>query len=478
MSIVASKSPKWRALALAVVLLVSFGRPAKAQSGVVRPGNTWLDTTGHPIQAHGGGMIKVQNTYYWFGEDKTNGSAFQNVKCYASTDLTTWTFVNNVLTLQSSGDLGPNRVVERPKVIFNSSTNTYVMYMHIDSSSYSEAKVGVATSPSVCGAYSYRGSFQPLGFQSRDLGLFQDTDGAGYVLTEDRVNGLRIDKLSSDYLSVSSAVALFPDMEAPAMIKVGGTYFMFCSHLTGWNPNDNEYATASSISGPWTTLTDFAPSGTNTFSSQTNYVLPVSGTSGTTYVYMGDRWVPSALGTSTYIWLPLTISGSHVSTLTWYNQWSINTAAGTWSTIPINGIPVGMPVQIINQHSGLCLDVAGAATTNGAQIDQWTCNGQSNQNWTLTSLGNSDYELQAQNSGLVLDVAASSTADGAKVDQWQWNGGNNQRWFFTSAGNGYYTVHPVHSSKCLDVAGQSTTAGAKVDQWTCNGGSNQLWRFQ
>jgi len=57
--------------------------------------------------------------------------------------------------------------------------------MHIDSSSYGEAKVGVATGDSVCGSYTYRGSFQPLGFQSRDMGLFKDDDGTGYLLTED-----------------------------------------------------------------------------------------------------------------------------------------------------------------------------------------------------------------------------------------------------------------------------------------------------
>ena len=59
------------------------------------------------------------------------------------------------------------------------------MWMHIDSSNYGEAKVGVATSGSICGSYSYRGSFQPLGYQSRDMGLFQDTDGSAYLLTED-----------------------------------------------------------------------------------------------------------------------------------------------------------------------------------------------------------------------------------------------------------------------------------------------------
>lgn len=46
--------------------------------------------------------------------------------------------------------------MERPKVIYNDNTGQYVMYLHIDSSNYGEAKVGVATSSSVCGTYSYR----------------------------------------------------------------------------------------------------------------------------------------------------------------------------------------------------------------------------------------------------------------------------------------------------------------------------------
>jgi hypothetical protein len=50
-----------------------------------------------------------------------------------------------------------------------------------------------------------------------------------------RVNGLRINKLTSDYLNVSSAVYLFAqDYEAPAIYKSGSTYFMFASHLSGW----------------------------------------------------------------------------------------------------------------------------------------------------------------------------------------------------------------------------------------------------
>jgi hypothetical protein len=137
------------------------------------------------MQAHGAGIIEVSGMYYMVGEDHTDGSSFQNVNCYSSTNLVEWTFENALLTLQSSGDLGPNRVVERPKIVYNDDTATYVMYMHIDDSSYAEAKVGVATSAIVCGTYDYLGSFSPLGRQSRDMTLFKDDDGAAYLLSED-----------------------------------------------------------------------------------------------------------------------------------------------------------------------------------------------------------------------------------------------------------------------------------------------------
>lgn len=120
------------------------------------------------------------------GEDKTEGSAFQNVNCYSSTDLVEWAYEGALLSrTEEAGDLGPERVVERPKVMFNDDTGKYVLYLHIDSSDYKDARVGVATGDTVCGKYEYHGSSKPLGFQSRDIGVFKDDDGAGYLLTED-----------------------------------------------------------------------------------------------------------------------------------------------------------------------------------------------------------------------------------------------------------------------------------------------------
>ena len=50
-------------------------------------------------------------------------------------------------------------------------------------------------------------------------------------------------------------------------------------------------------------------------------------------IYTGDRWVPSNLMRSTYVWLPLTISGTTVSMSNHVN-WTPNVAQGTWAPGP------------------------------------------------------------------------------------------------------------------------------------------------
>jgi hypothetical protein len=349
------------------------------------------------------------------------------------------------------------------------------MYLHIDSTNYSEAKVGVATSSTPCGPYAYRGSFRPLGFQSRDIGLFQDTDGTGYLLSEDRANGLRIDKLSADYLSVDSAVALLPSAESPAMAKINGTYYLLGSHLTGWSTNDNVYSTATSLTGPWSSYRNVAAPGTHTYNSQTANVITVQGASGTTYIYAGDRWNTSDLGNSALIWLPLTISGTTVN-LGQYPSWSLDTTAGTWT--PDSGVPTNGTHTLTNANSSQPMDVASGSTANGAKIIQWTSTGGTNQQWTLTRVRDNLYTLVSVKSGLCLDVPDKSTTDGLQLQQWTCNGGTNQQFAADLVGSltgSKFVLVNVNSGLSIGVEGASTTAGAHVVQLTGTGATGQQW---
>lgn len=113
---------------------------------------------------------------------------------------------------------------------------------------------------------------------------------------------------------------------------------------------------------------------------------------------------------------------------------------------------------------GLCLDVSGASTADGARMQTWTCNGTGAQRWTLD--GGTVRAL-----GKCLDVSGGSTADGARVQLWTCNGTGAQEW---APGDGGVLVNG-RSGKCLDVAGYGRTDGSVVHLWSCHGDVNQRW---
>lgn len=125
------------------------------------------------------------------------------------------------------------------------------------------------------------------------------------------------------------------------MIKKNGVYFMFGSKLTGWDPNDNVYSTATKISGPWSAWKGFADSGSKTYTSQTTFVLPV----GDNFMYMGDRWVKDNLMRSTYIWLPLQISGT-TATMKNSINWVPNASSGSMTSGPSENSYEGESAQL------------------------------------------------------------------------------------------------------------------------------------
>jgi len=360
-----------RTIGVVALILVIQTTVTKAVPQTIVPGVDWKDTSGNLIEAHGAGFIHVGDTYYWFGEDKS-GKNVAYVNVYSSTDLVHWTFRNHALPRQTSGDLGPNRVVERPKVIFDNTTNKYVMYMHMDNSNYHEAKVGVATSSVVDGVYTYQHSFQPNGEQSRDVTIFKDTDGSAYVIYSSNSSGtintpLRISRISSDYMKASGELYHFKIgdyREAPAVVKVGSTYFMLTSTTSGWNPNPVKYSTATSMSGPWTDWTDLVPSSHTTYRSQSAYILPVVGSKTTSYIYIGDRWQGDHLVDSRYIWLPLTLSGTKAS-MNWDDYWTIDTSTGVHENSPPDTGTVYEAESTANTRHGTVAPVTCSSGSGG-----------------------------------------------------------------------------------------------------------------
>lgn len=296
---------------LSSMMLYVFVATAFAGPQTIEPGAVWPDDKGNHVQAHGGGIIKIGDTYYWFGEYRAQGLDREKryVGCYSSKDLAHWTFRNQVIKMANPDNSGSNYVLERPKVFYNEKTKQFVMYMHFDDARYRLARVGVATCDTVDGDYKFLKSFRPLGQESRDIGQFIDDDGSAYLIFEDRpVKGFHIAKLSDDYLTVEKDVCLIKaPLEGGAVVHYQGLYYAIGSALTGWNPNPNKFATATALEGPWSEFKDIAPPETKTYGSQSTMMLKVVGTKTTTVIFMGDIWKPRTQWDSRYLWMPLEI---------------------------------------------------------------------------------------------------------------------------------------------------------------------------
>lgn len=343
-----------------------------------RPGELWPDDRGVHINAHGGGVLLHEGTYFWFGEHKIEGrignSAQVGVHVYASTDLAHWKDEGVALAVSDDPDseIARGCVLERPKVIYNPLTRQFVMWFHLElkGQGYKAARCALAVSDSVTGPYLYVRSHRPnrnvwpvnvteadqtetdseslltgpaaaqsgqflrrdfpTGQMARDMTLFVDDDGTAYLVAAAEENlTLGIHQLTPDFQDFTGRwLRLFPGgwNEAPALFRRGGQLYMITSGCTGWDPNPARSAVAPSIWGPWTELGNpcrgTEDEDATTFWSQSTHVLPAPGQSDA-FIYMGDRWRPRNPIDGRYVWLPLEWEGER-PVLRWHDEWDLS----------------------------------------------------------------------------------------------------------------------------------------------------------
>ena len=342
----------------------------------IRSGEIWPDDRGIHINAHGGGVLKHGDTYYWFGEHKSErtSDALVGVTCYASEDLLNWRYCGVALSVSEKRghDIERGCILERPKVIFNPVTKKFCMWFHLElkGQGYDAARYGVAVADRPEGPYEFLYSQRsdagkwPMEFSekdiavadtlaarhykdwtpawtkavsqglivkrdlatgqmSRDMTLYVDDDGKAYHIFSSEENlTLHIAELTEDYLHHSgryTRVAPAGHNEAPAIFKHDGTYWMITSGCTGWAPNEARMFSAPSIWGPWTQHPNpcRGPKAELTFGGQSTYILPV----GNRYIFMADIWRPRRPINARYIWLPIEFEDGK-PVIRWRDEWS------------------------------------------------------------------------------------------------------------------------------------------------------------
>jgi len=345
-------------------------------------GAIWSDNHGVHINAHGGGVLFHEGLYHWFGEHKTEGwegrLAYHGVHRYSSADLRRWEDGGIVLAV-SDDPVSPIHKgcrIERPKVIFNNATGKFVMWFHSTNADHTLARSGVAIADTPAGPYRFLRAWRPDagrwpvnataadrdpvtaavaaalgeaafgngetelntrhnilgrdftgGQMARDMNLFVDDDGQAYHLHASEHNGtLHIARLTADYLDHAEYVRAFVNrwMEAPAMFKHEGRYYLLLSGCSGWAPNAARAAVADHPFGPWRELGNPCR-GVNpenglgpelTFGAQSTYVLR---THGGGHVAMFDLWQTKSFIDSRYLWLPVSFTPEGYE-IHWTNQ--------------------------------------------------------------------------------------------------------------------------------------------------------------
>jgi hypothetical protein len=346
-------------VALALAAIASSGwAGAPAPDGAIVSGTTWRDTDGQVIEAHGGGVLWAEGSAYWYGENHRLGLGNKTgISCYSSRDLRHWKNEGVVLPREAVPEAYRDAgVCERPKVIFNARTGKYVMWMHLDADDYTHAAAGVAVADSPRGPFHFLHQFRPIAYDYgapdtpaaqrlaertngnafRDMNLFVDDDRAGYVIYASENNAtLYLSRLNDDYTDIVRPAVpgktwerLLPNhwREAPVLFKCRGKYHLLSSGVSGWAPNAAEHAMADRLFGPWEIVGNPCTGyeAEKTFRSQSTSVVAVPGRGEGAFVYLGDRWMPEALETSSYIWIPFEVGLRGEIVLEPYERWTLD----------------------------------------------------------------------------------------------------------------------------------------------------------
>lgn len=310
-----------------------------AGNNLIVNGVPWYDQRDSIVSAHGANIIADNGRYYMFGEFKTDSANyFKGFSCYSSPDLVNWKFENIVFKRQPDGRMGSQRVGERPKVLKCPSTGEYIMIMHSDNMRYKDPCTTFATSKTINGEYAFQG---PLLYKGKpikkwDIGSFVDNDGKAYLL----VHHGEIYRFADDFHSLDSCMSRKVEGvgESPAMLRHNGKYYWFSSHTTSWERNDNMYVSSPSLSGPWEKHELFAPKGSNTWNTQTTFILPIVNGTDTTFMYMGDRWsFPRQRSAATYVWLPMQWKDGEPYLPEYWESWD----PATVQSVPLPTSPLG-----------------------------------------------------------------------------------------------------------------------------------------
>ncbi len=153
-----------------------------------------------------------------------------------------------------------------------------------------------------------------------------------------------------------------------------------------------------------------------------------------------------------------------------------NTSSGSSSSGQI--ISDGTYIIATKLDKNYVLDIDGAGTSDGDNLQLWERNDTPAQSFKVTHLGNGYYRIVNTNSGKALDAEWGGIDPGTNVWQYSINDTPAQIWKIVSAGNGSYYIINKESGLYLDVDNAWADSGTNVKLFDRNDAYDaQKWCF-
>ena len=289
--------------------------------------------------------------YYWYGTLRNNHtwggpSHSPGINCYSSTDLYNWHYEGLVFAANATHTTID---VQRPKVIYNKKTSTYVLWTKVYNSPEpvdgSGRAMAVAVSKSAKGPFHLANGvphFVVDGKPTGDATLFVDDDDHAYLVFRSAGKSDKLThvyQLTPDYTNVTTtpAPATVGNLEGVTMFKYAGRYYVWGSGLSPYpafgklfNTHAAVFVSANGPLGAYVPAKKLSKNSFDTFAAQSTFVLPnpaAGHNDGVApFIWMGDAWLVHEVFFGYYTWLPLYVNATDGRLgLEWRDSWKYET---------------------------------------------------------------------------------------------------------------------------------------------------------
>ncbi len=140
--------------------------------------------------------------------------------------------------------------------------------------------------------------------------------------------------------------------------------------------------------------------------------------------------------------------------------------------------PLGNPVNLGDNFYAIIVNVAAWKHLHyeeNGNVDLRAAQDNTRQIWKFERQSDLSYKIRSTYDGKLLDVDGAGTSKGANVQAYIDHNHDAQKWFFYGS-SGHYYIRAKHSNLVLDLSDNNQDDGTNIQMWDYNGSNAQIFQ--